>query len=142
MSHDFFSRPVEEKLRARHPVAGTPRGYRALSGEALGRAGGGDAAPDLKEFYHIGPDRWPDGEYYVSQEGQRYFIPNLWPETPAGFREAALEYYRAMEVLEGHLLHASGIALRIGENFFNDKIDRHVSAMRINHYPARTPTTA
>ena len=34
VSHDFFSRPVEEKLRARHPVAGTPRGYRALSGEA------------------------------------------------------------------------------------------------------------
>ena len=25
VSHDFFSRPVEEKLRAEHPVTGTPR---------------------------------------------------------------------------------------------------------------------
>lgn len=143
VSHDFFSRPVEEKLRAEHPVAGTPRGYRAFAGEALGRAGGGEAEPDLKEFYHVGSDDWPDDEYYVSQEGRRYFIPNLWPETPAGFREAALEYYRAMEVLEGHLLHASGIALGIGETFFDDKVDRHVSAMRINHYPAQaTPPEA
>ena len=46
LSHDFFARPLEEKLRAEHPVAGTPRGYRALAGEALGRAGGGEAEPD------------------------------------------------------------------------------------------------
>ena len=137
VSHDFFSRPVEEKLRAEHPVAGTPRGYRALAGEALGRAGGSQAEPDLKEFYHLGPDSWPDDEYYVGREGQRYFIPNLWPHTPAGFREAALNYYRAMEVLEGHLLHASGMALGIEEAFFDDKVNRHVSAMRINHYPAQ-----
>ncbi len=137
VSHDFFSRPVEEKLRAEHPVAGTPRGYRALLGEALARAGGGEGEPDLKEFYHIGPDGWPDEEYYVSQEGQRYFIPNLWPEAPDGFRAAALEYYRAVEVLEGHLLHASATALGLEETFFDDKVDRHVTAMRINYYPAQ-----
>jgi len=139
-SHDFFSRPVEEKLRAQHPVAGTPRGYRALAGEALGRAGSGDAPPDLKEFFHMGPDSWPDDTYHAGPEGQRYFIPNLWPEAPAGLREAALHYYRAMEVLEGHLLHAAGMALGTGEIFFDDKVDRHVSAMRINHYPAQATT--
>ncbi len=137
LSHDFFARPVAEKLRAEHPVAGTPRGYRALAGEALGRAGGGDAEPDLKEFYHIGRAGWPDEAYYVGDEGRRYFIANLWPEAPAGFADAALEYYGAMEALEGHLLHAAAIALGIDETFFDDKVDRHVSAMRINHYPAQ-----
>ena len=143
LSHDFFARPVDEKLRAENPVPGTPRGYRALAGEALGRAGGGEAEPDLKEFYHFGRDSWPDEPYYIGDEGRRYFIPNLWPEAPAGFAEAALEYYRAMEVLEGHLLHAAAIALGIGETFFDDKVDRHVTAMRVNYYPAQaTPAPA
>ena len=137
LSHDFFERPEAEKRRAEHPIPGTPRGYRALAGEALGRAGGGEAEPDMKEFYHIGPDAWPDERYYVSDEGQRYFIPNLWPDEPAGFREAALEYYRAMAELEGHLLHASAIALGVEETFFDDKVARHVTAMRINYYPAQ-----
>ena len=137
LSHDFFSRPMEEKLRAEHAIAATPRGYRVLAGEALGRAGGREAEPDLKEFYHIGPDSWPDEAYYVSPEGQRYFIPNLWPEAPAGFREAALDYYRAVETLEGHVLHACALALDLEETFFDDKVDRHVTAMRINHYPAQ-----
>lgn len=135
VSHDFFSRPVNEKLRAEHPVAGTPRGYRALAGEALGRAGGGEAEPDLKEFYHFGRDNWPDEPYYTGDEGRRYFIANRWPEAPAGFADAAMEYYREMEILESHLLHAAAIALEIKETFFDDKIDRHVTAMRVNYYP-------
>ncbi len=143
VSHDFFARPMDEKLAAEHPQAGTPRGYRVFAGEALGRAGGGEAEPDLKEFYHIGPDDWPDEAYYTSAEGQRYFIANLWPEAPAGFRAAALRYYRAMETLEGHVLHACALALDLDERFFDDKVDRHVSAMRINHYPAQdTPPPA
>ena len=143
LSHDFFSRPVEEKLRAEHPVPGTPRGYRVLAGEALGRAGGREAEPDLKEFYHIGPDQWPDEPYYVSEEGQRYFIPNLWPEQPEGFRIAALNYYRAVEKLESHVLHACALALNLEETFFDDKVDKHVTAMRINYYPAQeTPPEA
>ena len=135
LSHDFFARPVEEKLRAEHPVAGTPRGYRALAGEALGRAGGGEAEPDLKEFYHFGRESWPDEPYYTGDEGRRYFIPNRWPEAPAGFADAAMDYYREMEILESHLLHAAAIALGIEETFFDNKIDRHVTAMRVNYYP-------
>ena len=143
VSHDFFSRPLNEKLRAEHPVAGTPRGYRALAGEALGRAGGGEAEPDLKEFYHFGRDGWPDDAYFIGDEGRRYFIPNRWPDAPAGFAGAAMEYYRVMEALEGKLLHAAAIALGIEETFFDDKVDRHVTAMRVNYYPPQaTPAPA
>ena len=138
LSHDFFARPLEEKLRAEHPVAGTPRGYRALAGEALGRAGGGEAEPDLKEFYHFGRESWPDEPYYTGDEGRRYFISNRWPEAPSGFADAAMVYYREMEILESHLLHAAAIALGIEETFFDDKIDRHVTAMRVNYYPPQT----
>lgn len=135
VSHDFFARPLEEKLRAEHPTRGTPRGYRLLAGEALGRAATPGAQPDLKEFYHIGPDRWPDDAYHSGAQGRRYFIPNVWPDRPEGFRAAALAYYRAMERLEHALLRMSALALDMPESFFDDKIDRHVTAMRINYYP-------
>jgi isopenicillin N synthase-like dioxygenase len=141
-SHAFFGQPVAEKMKAAHPVPGTPRGYRVLAGEALGRAATPGAPPDLKEFYHIGPDTWPHDAYHTGPEGRRYFIPNLWPERPANLRSAALTYYRAMERLEQHLLRLGALSLGIAEDFFEDKIDRHVSAMRINYYPAQAEPPA
>src|SRR5262249_5344814 len=36
-AHTFFALPLEEKRRAIHPVAGTPRGYRAQGLEAARR---------------------------------------------------------------------------------------------------------
>ncbi len=52
-AHAFFALPLHEKCKAVHPVAGTPRGYRALGGEALAHANDRITPPDLKEFYHI-----------------------------------------------------------------------------------------
>ena len=137
-SHTFFELPLEGKMKAEHPVPGTPRGYRVLAGEALGRAATAGAQPDLKEFYHFGPDAWPDDDYHAGEEGRRYFIPNIWPDHPANFQSAATTYYRAMERLEHQLLRMSAIALDMPETFFDDKIDKHVTAMRINYYPPQT----
>ncbi|MGQ9366113.1 isopenicillin N synthase family dioxygenase [Azospirillum sp. ST 5-10] len=136
-AYDFFHLPLEEKRRAVHPVAGTPRGYRALGIEALAAGNGADTPPDLKEYYHFGRERWPDEPYYGSAEGQRYFIPNLWPERPAGFAAAAERYYVEMERLTGFMMRLTALALGIDERFFDDKIDRHITAMRINFYPAQ-----
>ena len=72
-----FEQPIEKKMESLHPVQGTPRGYRILAGEALGRAAVACKPPDLKEFYHIGPDGWPNDEYHTGREGQKYFIPNI-----------------------------------------------------------------
>ena len=135
VSHAFFAQPVEKKLKTLHPVDGTPRGYRVFAGEALGRAATVGTPPDLKEFYHIGPDKWPDDEYHTGVEGQKYFIPNIWPDEPAKFKILALNYYRVMEALERHLLRLSAIALGMPEEYFEDKINKHISAMRVNYYP-------
>lgn len=141
-SHAFFEQSMEEKLRAAPDDPETPRGYRVFQGEALGRVTEDDAPPDLKEFYHIGPDAWPEDDYHTGADGQRYFIPNRWPSHPAEFREASLAYYREMETLEHQLLRLSAIGLGMPEAFFDDKIDRHVTAMRINHYPPQTEPAA
>ncbi|HJO68495.1 MAG TPA: 2-oxoglutarate and iron-dependent oxygenase domain-containing protein [Rhodospirillales bacterium] len=137
-AHEFFELDVAEKLRAVHPVPGMPRGYRVLAGESVGRTSGADAPPDLKEYYHMGRDRWPEDNYHAGEEGKRYFIANLWPERPAGLEDAAMAHYRNMEALDGELMKIAACALDLPDDFFADKIDRHVSAMRLNYYPPQT----
>ncbi len=135
VSREYFALPEAEKRKCVHPVPATPRGLRVLEGEALGRAAGREAPPDLKEFYHYGRDAWPDEPYFNGEEGRSYFIANIWPERPADFRAVAMDYYAAMERLVGALMSLAALALDLPEDYFADKIDRHVTAMRINHYP-------
>jgi isopenicillin N synthase-like dioxygenase len=137
-AHDFFALPLDEKRRAIHPVPKTPRGYIALGVEALAYGNARDTPPDLKEYYHFGRERWPDAPYYSSAEGQRYFIPNLWPERPAGFARAAERYYGEMERLALEMMRLAALGLGVDEHFFDDKIDRHITAMRLNFYPEQT----
>ena len=139
LSHAFFELPEDEKAKAIHPVAGTPRGHRIFAGEALGKTSGADAPADFKEFYHFGRDDWPDDDYHCGAEGSQYFIPNIWPENPTGFADAAMDYYREMEKLSFVMMRIAALALDLPQDFFQNKINEHVTAMRINHYPAETP---
>src|SRR5262249_60812776 len=97
--------------------------------------------PNPMENSHLGREAWPDEPYFTSREGQRYFIPNIWPQRPEGFREAAARYYAEMEKLVGNLMRITALGLGLPEHFFNDKIDRHITAMRLNFYPdVKEPT--
>lgn len=137
-AHTFFALSLEEKCKAINPVPGTPRGYRAQGLESLAQANAGAAPPDLKEFYHFGRESWPEETYYTGPEGRRYFIPNFWPATPERFANAAAAYYTEMEKLAAFMMQLTALALGLEEHFFDDKIDKHVSAMRLNFYPAQT----
>ncbi len=131
----FFALPLAEKMHAAPSDPATPRGYRGIGLEALSR-GNAIATPfDLKEFYHFGRERWPDEPYFTQGEGPRYFIPNRWPAHPPGFAEAAERYYAAMDRLTERLMGLTALALGLPETFFADKIDKHITAMRINYYP-------
>jgi isopenicillin N synthase-like dioxygenase len=138
-AHAFFALPLDEKRRAINPVPSSPRGYRALGIEALGRGNSATTTPpDLKEFYHIGREAWPDEPYYTGAEGRGYFFPNFWPQGVAGFREAAARCYTEVEGVVGLLMRLAALGLGVDERFFDDKIDRHISAMRLNFYPEQT----
>lgn len=137
-ANSFFNLPLEEKLRAQPEVATKPRGYRALGFDALSRGNAVQAPGDLKEYYHFGRESWPDEPYYTGAAGQRFFLPNQWPQRPAGFAQAASAYYAEMERLTGQMMALAALALGVDEQFFADKIDKHITAMRINFYPAQT----
>ena len=142
-AHAFFALPPEEKRGAAHPVAGTPRGYHELAGEALARANDDSPAgavqptapPDLKEFFHVGPVDVAGDPYFTGERGRQFFLPNLWPARPAHFRDAATTYYRTMDGLVVFLMRLAALALGLEERFFDDKVARSIGTMRFNYYP-------
>ncbi|GAA5233944.1 isopenicillin N synthase family oxygenase [Verticiella sediminum] len=141
-AYAFFEQPLAEKQRVAPADAGTPRGYRGLGFDSLARGNALDAPADIKEYYHFGRERWPQTPYYTEGEGRRYFIPNLWPASPAGWAATAERYYLALEKLTGEMMQLAALGLDLPEDFFQDKIDRHITAMRINHYPAQAVAPA
>ena len=134
-AHAFFALPMEEKSKVTPADIKHPRGYKPIGYEALGHGNANMTPPDLKEYYHFGRESWPADPYFTGSEGQRYFIANTWPDTPVGFGEAARRYYGEMERLVGKLMQVTALGLGLDEHFFDDKIDKHITAMRLNFYP-------
>ena len=137
-AHTFFALPLEQKLRARHPVAGTNRGYHPVGREALSTAMDEAAPPDLKEFFHVGPVDVANDPYYTTALGRQHFLPNVWPAEPRDFERAATVYYRTMSDLVVFLMRLAALALGVPEGYFDDKVDRSIGTMRLNYYPAQT----
>lgn len=127
----FFDLPDASKRKWISDDPGHPYGYEPLLSEALGSAHGDASAADLKETFNIGPPPRPG---LVTGDDFRV-ARRIWPDEPAGFEEAWTRYYDAMEGLASRLMHTFAIALGLDAAFFDDKIDRHLSAMRALNYP-------
>jgi isopenicillin N synthase-like dioxygenase len=137
-AHAFFALPLARKLEARHPVAGTNRGYHPVGGETLSASLDEPAPADLKEFFHIGPVDVTGAPYYMGEVGRRHFVPNNWPVVPREFEHTATVYYRTMSRLIVMLMRLTAVALGLDERFFDGKIDRSIGTMRLNYYPVQS----
>jgi isopenicillin N synthase-like dioxygenase len=134
-AEQFFSLPIERKESAKAPFLGYPYGYFGLETESLARSRGVDAPPDRKESFNGGPQRIPDG--LTDKEALGFcFAPTIWPDAPAGFREAWQAYYAEMEDLAARIMCAFAVALKLPDDFFAPYIDAPISAMRALNYPA------
>ena len=136
VGREFFRLPPEAKERIARKPPQYFRGYVGLSTEGLSRTAGSGAA-DLKEAFAMGPIDVLDTPYYIGTEGKGHFEPNRWPAHPTEFRVVMEEYYRAMTRLSERLMCAFALALDLPEDWFVDKIDRSISNIRLNYYPAQ-----
>jgi isopenicillin N synthase-like dioxygenase len=134
-AREFFELPLAEKMPARSADARISRGYRGIGNEGLAGTRADETPPDLKEVFHLGPPDFPHDAYHCSPEAQPHFVDNVWPQSPAAFRPALTAYYQAAEKLAADLMRMFALALDLPETFFADKIDRHISALRIINYP-------
>jgi isopenicillin N synthase-like dioxygenase len=83
----------------------------------------------------IGPVDPVDPEY--ARGGGKHFAPNLWPERLADARPVFTRYYREMGRLAQTLMRIFALDFDLDEHFFDDKIDRHISRLRLRNYPAQ-----
>ena len=134
-AEDFFSRPLDRKLGIRQPAPHISRGYTPVAGESLSATLGQKAPGDLKEIVDMGPVDVPDGAYFTRPEAGQHFHPNLWPDEPAAFRTEMESYYRRMNRLANDLMAIFAVALNLPEDFFFDKLDKNISALRLICYP-------
>lgn len=133
----FFDLPLEDRLAVVMPAPGYPYGYSPLQAEALNRSLGGEAPPDLKETFNVGPIDPPGSplDEMDDPDERAVYAANLWPTALPELRPVVEAYYRAMTSLSATLMEAFAVALGLPDDAFAQQIDRHGSALRLAHYP-------
>jgi len=124
---DSEKRPFQVRNGRIHGWTGPRQSYLA---DTL--APGETRAPDWKEGFSIGPVETPPD---LTAEETRYFGCNLLPARPDGFAEVWEDYFRAMERLAGDLMALFAAALRLPDDYFQSRIDRHITGLSAQYYP-------
>ncbi len=138
VSRRFFDLPLARKMEVARPGMDIARGYIGMEDESVGRSRDATAmAGDLNESLMIGPVDMPDAAYAHAPAAGKHFAPNIWPAEPADLQATWTEYYRAMGDLACTLMRIFALALGLDEHYFDDKVDRHISRLRLRNYPAQ-----
>ncbi len=133
----FYDSPDAQKQTAR-ALRHKTRGYTPLGDHSLSYSmkGEGERPPaDLFERYRIGPFGFAEDAYHASRSEGAY-APNVWPEFLPEFRSVLSDYYRGMSLLSRDLMRVFALTLGLDEHWFDAKIDREMSSLCLNHYPA------
>lgn len=114
VTNEFFCLPRNEKQRC--AAHGEAAGFRD-SGESAARTLDEQTPPDLCESF-----------------GMLLAGTTHWPENPSAFKEIWQSYATALTELSADLLRLCALALDLPERHFDDRFDRHVSALVANYY--------
>lgn len=121
----FFALPASEKAKVDMARTGSNRGWGAPGSEQVDP----DANPDYKQVFDIGY-AWPEA-------GLSVYAPNLWPESPAGFRATLKAYYDEAIAYSRGLLAQVITATGGDAGHFEAAFDRPMALLRGNYYPPR-----
>jgi isopenicillin N synthase-like dioxygenase len=128
---DFFALPMDEKLRYVVEEPAANRGYTEPGREGLAYTLGAETPADLFEAMTFGREDAVGPRY----EGLgHHFHPNVWPERPAGMRDAFLAYETALRMVADDVLRAMAIALDLPETWLVERCDGSVITTRAINY--------
>jgi isopenicillin N synthase-like dioxygenase len=135
VSREFFDLPIEEKMRLHVGNSPGAAGYAAIGDTALAYTRGQVAPPDLNESFQVTKVDVGDDPYFHSEPARGLVPKNRWPERPATLQPLYTKYYLRMGALAADLMRLSALALDLPEDYFDDKIDRHISRLNVRLYP-------
>jgi isopenicillin N synthase-like dioxygenase len=135
VSREFFDLPLEEKMQLHVGGATGAVGYTAVGDTALAYTRGQVAPPDLNESFQVAKVDVADDGYFQSEAARGLVPKNRWPEQPAALKDLYTSYYLRMGVLATDLMRLSALALDLPEDYFDAKIDRHISRLTLRMYP-------
>jgi isopenicillin N synthase-like dioxygenase len=131
----FFDLEVVDKMAVAMPYPGYPYGYAPMQGERLAASLGDATPPDLKETFSMGPIERPEHQPADAAEAFVY-ESTPWPPALPELQPALQSYYAAMSALVARIMRLFADALQLPSDFFDSRIDRHTSALRVLNYPA------
>lgn len=134
----FFARADADKAEVAQPAPDQVRGWSAVGREGLSYSLDEEAPGDLKEKMDMGPPHVDRSDpYFTGADAGPHFAPNVWPTEPIGMQPAWEEYFTAMSELSRQLMSTFAVALDLPIDFFDDRIDRHISMLRALNYPSQ-----
>jgi isopenicillin N synthase-like dioxygenase len=130
MARAFFALPEQDKDRIAMRHAGPAwRGWFPLGGELT------SGRPDQKEGLYFGTELAVD--HPAVRAGRPLHGPNLFPDAPAGLRDAVLGWMAAMTDLGQRLLQAIALGLGLDAGWFERTVTGDPTVLfRIFRYPS------
>jgi isopenicillin N synthase-like dioxygenase len=127
LSRDFFALDETDKAAIAMEHGGAAwRGWFPVGGELT------SGMPDRKEGIYFGAEGAPG-------DPRPLHGPNLFPQQPAGLRDAVLAYMAAMTSLGHALVRGMALALGLDSSWFDVNLTADpVTLFRIFHYPPST----
>ena len=121
----FFALPEETKRKYHVAGGGGARGYTPFGVETAKDS----KHFDLKEFWHVGREL-PEGHPY-----RQYMRDNVWPTEIEGFQAHLYGMFEALDQLGRKILKAIARYMKLGDDYFEDKVELGNSVLRMLHYP-------
>ena len=126
ISKAFFALPSEVKQTYARPDTGGARGYTQFGKETAV----GETVPDLKEFWHHGPD--------IDNSYDSRIRENIPIEELKEFNIICRQLFKELHTLGVSVLRSIALILNKPENFFDTWVEKGNSVLRLIHYPAVT----
>lgn len=135
ISRKFFDLPDEVKATAAQPAPDQVRGWTAVGKEGLSYSLDAVAPGDLKEKMDMGPFGISSDLYHTGKAAGPHFAPNIWSDALPEMRLLWERYFTEMSEVSRQVMRIFAVALKLNIDYFEDKIDKHISMFRVVNYP-------